>query len=231
MFHSWPLNFSSSCCLRNYTTYHPALKGLIISNEPDLKVGKNLGRAFFIPLKPEVFWRFCCFWVAKDSCRLFVMHFSKWAREQTPFWITTWYYQPSDFWCLFLTSMGQCFTLQGIHAVKRCVPCWPFRYTHEPQLLALISCDVVGWLKKIDFLRCAVRWLAVWMPFCRQKRTGLEGLEGFRLQFDLSQLIYIYWFVKATCQLPGFIAGNRRMILEILSNFSQGIDTAYLEDH
>ena len=55
---------------------------------------------------------------------------------------------------------------------------------------------------------------------------GLEGLEGFRLQFDLSQLICqsylptagIYW------QKPKDDLGN-------LGNFSQGIDTTYLEDH
>lgn len=39
--------------------------------------------------------------------------------------------------------------------------------------------------------------------------------------FD-SNLICHNWFVKATCQLPGFIAGNRRMILEILSILVKG---------
>lgn len=28
--------------IRNYTMYHPALKALIISNEPDLKAGQVL---------------------------------------------------------------------------------------------------------------------------------------------------------------------------------------------
>lgn len=104
VFHSWPLLTSCSCRREELHYVSSSSERFDHQQWAWFEGGKKhekTGPGLFSSHWSQKWWRLCWFLVAKDSCRLFVMHFSKWAREQTPFRITTWYYQPLDFWCPF----------------------------------------------------------------------------------------------------------------------------------